>query len=194
MPTKRTKSAVLRRPSYLQGRGLEITGHAIEYLIDSYVTRISGPGGRDDQEAAQILMRLNLSIYEECPEVIPFTKKVRSHMHNAFLPVVSVFSAFTASWIGVLLHLHRKVKAPIAQEPLSESARVQRLIEERYGKSHCRRDEKTGLYWIITESGQILDSGDSEEEAWTHSAFHTYESLESESIDCTEDKAEAALI
>lgn len=67
----------------MQGRGLEITGHAIEYLIDSYVTRESGPGGRFDQEAAQLLMRCNLAIYEECEEIIPLTQKLRNLLTRA---------------------------------------------------------------------------------------------------------------
>ena len=32
-----------RRPSYFQRRGLEITGHAREYLIDGYAINISAP-------------------------------------------------------------------------------------------------------------------------------------------------------
>lgn len=115
-----------------------------------------------------------MSIYEECPEVIPFTQKVRARMHNAFLPVISVYSAFTISWLGFLVHVARKDKAKATQTDLSESARAQRLIGERYGPSFSRRDDKTGLYWIITESGEILSSGDSEEEAWLHSAFQPY--------------------
>lgn len=102
-------------------------------------------------------------------------------MHNAFLPIVSAYSAFTASWIGFIVHIARKDEDTDMQE--SEQARDQRLIAERYGPSFCRLDEKTGLYWIITESGDILDSGDSEKEAWKHSAFQRY----SHSSNSTED-------
>ncbi len=62
------KSVVIRRPSREQGKALEILGHAIEYLMDSYVLMASKDGVRGDAEAAQILMRLNRAVFEECPE------------------------------------------------------------------------------------------------------------------------------
>lgn len=153
----------------MQGRGLEITGHAIEYLIDSYVTR-SG-GDRADREAAQILMSLNIAIYQECPEIIPLTRKVSSAIKDSLQPFVFAYSAITAAWTRVLVSLAlKKEKSSPTSEP--DLVRAQRLITERYGPSFCRRDQKTGLYQVFTESGDILDSGDSEEEAWHHSAFH----------------------
>ncbi len=64
------KTVVTRRPSREQGRALEILGHAIEYLMDSYVLMASKDGGRADAEAALMLMRLNREVFAECPEVI----------------------------------------------------------------------------------------------------------------------------
>ena len=52
------------------GRGLEILGHAIDYLMDEYLTE---PGcisaGDDELEAVQMLMALNRQIYFSCPVV-----------------------------------------------------------------------------------------------------------------------------
>jgi hypothetical protein len=59
-----------RRVSPEAGRGIEILGHAIDYLMDEYLT---GPGcisaGDDELEAVQMLMALNRQIYFSCPVV-----------------------------------------------------------------------------------------------------------------------------
>jgi hypothetical protein len=52
------------------GRGLEILGHAIDYLMDEYPRH----GGRfdigdDELQAAEILMALNREIFFSCPVV-----------------------------------------------------------------------------------------------------------------------------
>jgi hypothetical protein len=74
--TSSANRSIRRRPTETQGRGLEILGHAIEYLIDSYVIHRSANGGRDDMEAAQILMRANMAIFEECEEIVPLMQRL----------------------------------------------------------------------------------------------------------------------
>lgn len=81
MPKQRTKAVNGRRPNYRQGRGLEITGHAIEYLIDSYVAREAANSGHDAQ-AAQILMGLNMAIYLECAEIIPLSQRLKERLRT----------------------------------------------------------------------------------------------------------------
>ncbi len=66
---------VIRRPSPQQGRALEIVGHAIEYLIDSYGgSRADSDAG--DHEAIKMLMKLSISIFQECNEVVPLRQKI----------------------------------------------------------------------------------------------------------------------
>lgn len=67
-----------RRPRHVSpeaGRGLEILGHAIDYLMDEY---LDAPGcisaGEDELEAVQMLMALNRQIYFSCP-VVPTLKE-----------------------------------------------------------------------------------------------------------------------
>lgn len=58
------------------GRGLEILGHAIDYLLDEYLRR----GGlfemaNTDLEAVEILTALNREIYLTCPESRTFAER-----------------------------------------------------------------------------------------------------------------------
>lgn len=73
--------AVIRRPSPTQGRALEILGHAIEYLMDSYILFASQDGGPGDQKAIEILKRLSLEVFNECPEVVPFRIRLRNWLY-----------------------------------------------------------------------------------------------------------------
>ncbi len=66
-------SIQLRRPRHVSpevARGLEILGHAMDYLMDEY---LNAPGcisaGDDELEAVQMLMELNRQIYFSCPRV-----------------------------------------------------------------------------------------------------------------------------
>lgn len=52
-----------------------------------------------------------------------------------------------------------------------ETARARQLIIERYGVAFARQEPVTLKWWIVAESGEILCSGDTENEAWIHSAF-----------------------
>ncbi len=74
---QRRKSAdIRRRPSPQQGRALEILGHAIEYLLDRYVLPTSEGCEVADVDAAQLMMRLNLEIFRECPEFVPLYQRI----------------------------------------------------------------------------------------------------------------------
>ena len=44
-------------------------GHAIEYLMDSYVLYSSKSGDANDQKAVHILENLFLTVFRECEEV-----------------------------------------------------------------------------------------------------------------------------
>jgi hypothetical protein len=72
---------VRRRLSPESSRGLEILGHAIEYLADEYAadTADKGPLGSADPrvEAIQLLKGLNRSIYFSGTEIQPAMQRIR---------------------------------------------------------------------------------------------------------------------
>jgi hypothetical protein len=74
------KPAIRRRIPPLNGRALEILGHAIEYLADEYAFTVEQMGQieSDDPrvEAIQLLMALNRQVYYSCPEVEPLLKRL----------------------------------------------------------------------------------------------------------------------
>jgi len=74
---QRKKSTLIRRqPSPQQGHALEILGHAIEYLLDSYVLTTSEDCAIADVDATHLLMRLNLEIFGECQEITPLYQRI----------------------------------------------------------------------------------------------------------------------
>jgi len=71
-----------RRISREAGRGLEILGHAIEYLADEYVHQGRSFSASDPQvKAIRILMAVNRQIYFECPVVPTMTERLRRFLH-----------------------------------------------------------------------------------------------------------------
>ena len=77
----RTSRNVQRQISAEAGRGLEILGHAIEYLTDEFVCEgrtIAEDNGR--LGAIQILMGLNRQIYFSCPIKPTLGERFRSWM------------------------------------------------------------------------------------------------------------------
>lgn len=80
---RRPKPApVRRRPTHEQGRGLEVLGHAIEYLVDSELN--AGPDTRSapTPEATQMLMRLSREVFADCREVVPFWQNISVRFHR----------------------------------------------------------------------------------------------------------------
>jgi hypothetical protein len=74
---------VRRRPTPQQGKALEVLGHAIEYLMDSYVLTHAADTNNGDHEAAQILMGLSRMVFEECAEIVPLSHRVRLALLSA---------------------------------------------------------------------------------------------------------------
>ncbi len=74
---KRLRSdEVRRKPDMTQGRALEALGHALEYLSDSaYADRVTLPAISD---AVKILAEKSRTVFAECPEIIPLSKRIRS--------------------------------------------------------------------------------------------------------------------
>lgn len=68
---------VRRRGSSEQGRALETLAHAIEYLVDSRMRFNDPQAAAGEREAIEVLMRLNRAVFSECPEVVPFGRRVR---------------------------------------------------------------------------------------------------------------------
>ncbi len=61
---------VRRRADRVQGRSLEILGHAIEYLVDTRMFVLEPEAAKAEREAVQILMRLSRTVFSECEEVV----------------------------------------------------------------------------------------------------------------------------
>jgi hypothetical protein len=81
IPLVDTNAHRRRRISRDTGRGLEILGHAIEYLSDEYVhTGISFAATDGRVKAIQILMALNREIYFACPTDPTLRERFRSWM------------------------------------------------------------------------------------------------------------------
>jgi hypothetical protein len=80
--TARTLQSGLKRRRSISpqaGRGLEILGHAIEYLTDEFVHEGGSFTSDNGQlQAVQLLMAVNRQIYFECPEVPSFRDRVAS--------------------------------------------------------------------------------------------------------------------
>ena len=71
---------VRRKANQQQGRALEVLGHAVEYLVDTRMTRddmqpllLAGP----DLQAVQILMRLNRAVFSSCEEIVPLRRRLK---------------------------------------------------------------------------------------------------------------------
>jgi hypothetical protein len=77
----RTPELVRRHLTRENARGLEILGHAIEYLADEYAfdAENKGPWGNADPriEAIQLLKGLNRSIYFSGTEIQPPLQRIR---------------------------------------------------------------------------------------------------------------------
>ncbi len=73
-----------RRISPINGRALEILGHAIEYLTDEYALTAIQVGTLDTRdpriEAIQMLMGVNRQIYYACPEIEPALRRIARWM------------------------------------------------------------------------------------------------------------------
>ncbi len=65
---KERRRLVRRRPSRLQGRSLEVLGHAVEYLVDSRMFVVDAAKAKTEREAVQILMRLSRMVFLECEQ------------------------------------------------------------------------------------------------------------------------------
>jgi hypothetical protein len=68
-----SRTVVFRRPDPQQGRALEVLGHAVEYLADSYSLRDASPG---DLLAISILHKASLEVFAECKIVIPLRERL----------------------------------------------------------------------------------------------------------------------
>jgi hypothetical protein len=68
-----------RQISPQTGRALEILGHAIEYLADQFAveTGILSPIQEPQEQALQILMAANRSVYLACPTVPTLRERFR---------------------------------------------------------------------------------------------------------------------
>lgn len=87
--------------------------------------------------------------------------------------VVASYSSLTAAWFGVLVYFHikgSKADKAKSQEDHSDVGRAKRLIYERYGSSNPKQDNAS-LWWIVTDKGEILGHGDTQDTAWINSAF-----------------------
>jgi hypothetical protein len=85
-----------RRVSHEAGRGIEMLGHAIEYLADEFSLDCMGRGGRQglggmhpSVQAIELLMARNREIYLSCPVAPTWTERLNSWLRRcrAWSPV-----------------------------------------------------------------------------------------------------------
>ncbi len=80
-PAAEPQPFVRRALSPVEGRALEILGHAIEYLADEYAVDATpkGPLGSADPrvEAIQMLKALNRAVYYSGAEVQPAFRRIK---------------------------------------------------------------------------------------------------------------------
>lgn len=65
-----------RRTTPVQGRALEILGHAIEYVVDSRLPE-GGPSAAENQ-AIRVLMACSRAVFEDAAAVVPVHQRVGS--------------------------------------------------------------------------------------------------------------------
>jgi hypothetical protein len=83
IPLADTNARRRRRISRDAGRGLQILGHAIEYLSDEYVYAGTSLTATDARvKAIQILMALNREIYFACPSNPTLSERFGSWMNR----------------------------------------------------------------------------------------------------------------
>ena len=82
--TRHVGTLTKRRPTQNQGQALVILGHAIEYLMDSYVFFASADGDEEDLEAIHVLMRLNREVFAECSLVVPWRERLMAALSSWF--------------------------------------------------------------------------------------------------------------
>ena len=87
--TAAESTVVWRRPTQVQGRALEILGHAIEYLVDSRLAGFvdSGLDSALGEEAAavRLLSEASWAIFGTCPEVEPVGERIRRGLAGRLL-------------------------------------------------------------------------------------------------------------
>jgi len=64
-----------------QGAALMTVGHAIEYLVDTRLVKETSTNSAE-REALAILLRANLSVYNEGAEITPLVSRIRQWFHG----------------------------------------------------------------------------------------------------------------
>ena len=75
---------VRRRPTREQGQGLEVLGHALEYLVDTRMFVYREPNTKADAEAIHILSRCSRELFATCAEVVPMRRRVKTWLAKTF--------------------------------------------------------------------------------------------------------------
>ena len=76
--------AARRRPTESQGRGLEILGHAIEYLVDSRQFEADSLFLITEKQAIATLAHASRSLYQECAVIVPMRQRFASWIVGAY--------------------------------------------------------------------------------------------------------------
>ena len=76
---KRKASAMVRRRANMQqGKGLEILGHAIEYLVDSRMFLVGDGRMLVEADAVRVLSRCSRELFLSCAVVEPLGARLRT--------------------------------------------------------------------------------------------------------------------
>ena len=77
---ERPSATIRRRPTFEQGRALEVLSRAIEYLVDSSMLEGAQPETQltgSKLDAIRILMLLNREVFSECEAIVPLGRRLR---------------------------------------------------------------------------------------------------------------------
>lgn len=75
---------IRRRPTREQGQGLEVLGHALEYLVDTRMFIYREPNTKADAEAIHILSRCSRELFSTCVEIVPIRQRVKTWLAETF--------------------------------------------------------------------------------------------------------------
>ncbi len=86
-PTVSPRTVAINMPSRhrttrLQGRALEVLGHAIEYLVDSRLVQFEQEATVADGDAVRVLIGASREVFAESPVYVPVSSRLRRWLYD----------------------------------------------------------------------------------------------------------------
>ena len=76
--TRKARAMVRRRANMEQGKGLEVLGHAIEYLVDSRMFLVGDARIVIEADAVRVLSRCSRELFLSCAVIVPLGARLRT--------------------------------------------------------------------------------------------------------------------